>query len=119
MGHRKGNGGKGRTGRRKSDVIGAQGDRILDRLVRSLAVETSIPPSVIPEVIEDLLGLISSELEDVAPDPNVEIALSPRQLHEQLMEWGYRDSDLSEDDVDRILNRLIQEMSRISDGAPA
>ena len=85
----------------------------MERLVRTIRTETSIPPNLVPEVIEDLLGLISSELEVVAPDADVEVALSPTRLREQILEWGYRENDISEEDVDRILSRLIQEMARL------
>jgi hypothetical protein len=114
MGQRRGNGGKRSRTRPRGGGESTPGDRIIERLTQTLVMETSIPPVMIQEVIEDMLGLISSELEDINPDPDVEVALSPQQLHEQLMEWGYRASDLSEEDVDRILSRLILEMSRLS-----
>lgn len=89
----------------------------MDRLVRTLTVETSIPVPILPEVIEDLLAMISSQLEGVAPDLDVEVALSPGQLRDQIMEWGYRAEDISEKDVDKILSRLIQEMTAITSEA--
>ena len=89
----------------------------MDRLVRTLTVETSIPVPILPEVIEDLLAMISSQLEGVAPDLEVEVALSPGQLRDQIMEWGYRAEDISEKDVDKILSRLIQEMTAITSEA--
>ena len=89
----------------------------MDRLVRSIAIETSIPIPIIPEVIEDLLAMISSQMEEVSPDLEVEVALSPGQLRDQIMEWGYRAEDISEKDVDKILSRLIQEMTAITSEA--
>ena len=86
--------------------------KIRERLLQVLAQETSVSPLMLPDVLDDLLGLISSQLEDVIPDPDVEVALSPGHLREQMLEWGYRREDLSEEDVDRILSRLVREMSQ-------
>ncbi len=86
--------------------------KIRDRLLQVLAQETSVSPLMLPDVLDDLLGLISSQLEDVIPDPDVEVALSPGHLRDQMLEWGYRREDLSEEDVDRILSRLVREMSQ-------
>ena len=86
--------------------------KIRERLLQVLAQETSVSPLMLPDVLDDLLGLISSQLEDVIPDPDVEVALSPGHLRDQMLEWGYRREDISEEDVDRILSRLVREMSQ-------
>ncbi len=86
--------------------------KIRERLLQVLAQETSVSPLMLPDVLDDLLGLISSQLEDVIPDPDVEVAMSPGHLRDQMLEWGYRREDLSEEDVDRILSRLVREMSQ-------